>query len=51
MNVINNNEEIIMEELIRIGIISIPQEIGGCGATCYESKFSNLVKVIDHFAN
>ena len=33
MNVINNNEELIMDELIRIEIISNPYEIGGLGAT------------------
>ena len=40
MNVINNNEEIIMEEPIRIGIISNPQEIGGWGATWHESNLT-----------
>ena len=44
MNVINNNEELIMEELIKIRIISNPQEIGGLEATWHKYNFLNLLK-------
>ena len=50
MNVMDDNEELIMEELIRIGIISNPYEIGGCGASWNKFKFFNLLKIMDHFA-
>lgn len=46
MKVINNNEELIMEELFRIEIISI----SGWGATRKEYNFLNLLKVMNHFS-
>ena len=39
-----------MEEMIRIEIISNPQEIGGWGTTWHKYNFLNLLKVRDHFA-
>ena len=50
MNVINENEKLIMEELIKIGIISNLQKTGGWGATWHKSNFLNLLKVMNHFA-
>ena len=48
MNVINNNEEVIMEKIIKIGIISNPQKINWWWWK--ESNFLNLLKVMDNFA-
>ena len=45
MNVINNNEELIMEELFRIEIISI----SGWGTMRQEYNLLNLLKVMKHF--
>ena len=49
MNVTNNNEELIIEELIRIEIISNPWEIGGLGR--HEFNFLNSLKLIDNLLN